>query len=268
MTIKEALKTPEGLRSLPQNINFLMNRMELLKALPDKSIDLALIDHEYGINAPRLSMGTKTVKGKKYVSTAKRLRMNKGGGQMKNSTLVKLPYTWDVKTPPKEFFEEIFRVSKNQIIWGGNYFPLPPTRCWILWDKLQALETFSSFEMAWTSFDQPTKIYKIGCTGGRNDEEKIHPNQKPIKLYERTLVDFAKPGQIILDTGIGSGSIRIAVERQNRYGMKLQLIGCENNYNYHASEYRRFQKHSKLINNLKSQAFIPFGESVQTEIFF
>lgn len=265
MTIKEALKTPEGLRSLPQSINYLMNRMDLLKQLPDKCIDLALIDPEYGINSPRMSMSSKTVKGKKYVSTAKRLRMNKGGGQMKNSTLVKLPYNWDVKIPPKEFFKEVFRVSKNQIIWGGNYFPLPPTRCLILWDKLQALETFSAFELAWTSFDFPTKIYKIGSRGGANDEEKIHPNQKPIGLYQKTLTDFAKPGQIILDTGTGSGSIRVAIELLNRQGMDLQFIGCENNYNYHASEHRRFLKHHKLIH---SQTHIPFGQSVQTEIIF
>lgn len=120
---------------------------------------------------------------------------------------------WD-KAPSKEYFEELFRVSKNQIIWGGNYFELPPCRCFIVWDKMQPFESFSRCEFAWTSFKGPAKIF----TYDNRYSGKIHPTQKPVALYEWLLNKYSKKDDIILDTHVGSGSSLIACKHTgNRY---------------------------------------------------
>jgi len=180
--------------------------MAYMATLPDKAFDLAIVDPPYGIGASEMQMGTG--KNKKYL---------KG----KN---------WDNETPPKEYFDELFRVSKNQIIWGGNYFNLPLIKGWIIWDKLLNKEvSFADGEMAWNSFDKVLKIIKHQYSGFIGaDNERIHPTQKPIKLYEKLLDLYAKKGQTILDTHLGSGSIAIAC---NNLG--FNLVGCELDQDYY-----------------------------------
>lgn len=120
---------------------------------------------------------------------------------------------WDV-APPKEYFSELARVSKNQIIWGGNYFSLPPTRCFLIWRKLSISENFSMAmcEYAWTSFNDNAKLFECAPQGTKKDP-RIHPTQKPVRLYEWLLGRYAKPGYKILDTHVGSASSLIACRR-------------------------------------------------------
>jgi site-specific DNA-methyltransferase (adenine-specific) len=207
--------------------------MELMKHSPDKYFDVAIVDPPYGINAPNMLMGSNPKRSKNdgfnsgpSTSTAVRLkgRLNTGSGKLKNRLLNQSLFDWDNSTPPQEYFSELFRVSKNQIIWGGNYFPLPPTRCIICWDKMQPWENFSQWEMAWTSFDKPAKMYRISNTGGANKEKKIHPTQKPVALYAKIYEDFITKGMICLDTHLGSGSHAIVAEK-----VGIPLIATEIN---------------------------------------
>jgi site-specific DNA-methyltransferase (adenine-specific) len=203
---------------------------------PDGYFDLAIVDPPYGINAPTMQMGqnlSRKVNGYPAESTAARLkkgRLNQGSGKLKNRVLNRSIIEWDSEIPSPEYFSELFRVSKNQIIFGGNYFNLPPTRCIICWDKVQPWENFSQWEMAWTSFDMPAKMYRISNTGGANLDTKIHPTQKPIPLYRKILKDFATPGQVILDTHMGSQTLRIAAFQ---YG--VGFVGSEINEQYYNS---------------------------------
>ena len=120
---------------------------------------------------------------------------------------------WDV-APGKEYFDELFRISRNQIIWGGNYFQLPPTRCFVIWRKLTISEKFTMAmaEYGWTSFTGNAKVFECAPQGAAS-EERFHPTQKPIKLYEWLLRLYAKPGDKILDTHVGSASSLIAFHR-------------------------------------------------------
>lgn len=155
---------------------------------------------------------------------------------MKDRSLNKEEIRWDKDIPTKEFFDQVFRVSKHQIIFGGNYYDLPPTRCIICWDKKQSWNNFSQWEMAWTSFDYPAKMYRISNTGGRNDETKIHPTQKPVSLYSRVLDDFAEKGMKILDPNMGSQSSRIAA-----YLKKIHYWGFENDKIHYKDGCERFE---------------------------
>lgn len=193
--------------------------MEMMKRYPDGYFDLAVVDPPYGINATNMKMGSHPTRSKldgfgsgPGISTAVKIkgRLNTGSGKLKNRMLNKSQIDWDNKIPTQEYFKELFRVSKNQIIWGGNYFPLPPTRCIVCWDKMQPWENFSQWEMAWTSFDRPAAMFKYSNTGGANAEIKIHPTQKPYPLYRWLFTKFADPGFKILDTHLGSGSSRCA----------------------------------------------------------
>lgn len=170
-----------------------MDCLDYMRSVPDKYFDLAVVDPPYGINAPAMDMGSSNGN----VSTATKLRkgrLNGGAGKLKNRVLNTMNCDWDFSPPPPEYFDELRRVSKNQIIWGGNYFPLPPTRGIICWDKMQPWENFSQVELAWTSFDCPAKIVRISTTGGNNREEKIHPTQKPVALYQWLFKKFAGGG--------------------------------------------------------------------------
>ena len=181
----------------------------------DNYFDLAIVDPQYGINAPNMPMGTnksRTENGYPAVSTAMKIKK-----ELKSNSS-----NWDDKPPPKEYFEELFRVSKNQIIWGGNYFDLPPTRGIIAWDKKQPWDNFSQFELAWTSFDKPAALFSYSNTGGANTEIKIHPTQKPIALYEWLLSKRANFGDKILDTHVGSASSLIAC-----YNLGFEYTGFE-----------------------------------------
>lgn len=146
---------------------------------------------------------------------------------MKNRLLNTSDIGWDDAVPTKEYFNELFRISKNQIIWGGNYFDLPPTRCVICWDKCQPWENFSQWEMAWTSFDKPAALFSYSNTGGVNKEKKIHPTQKPIELYKWLLSKYAKQGDKIIDTHLGSASSVVAA-----LDMGFEIHGTELNETY------------------------------------
>lgn len=210
--------------------------MAYMATLPDKSFDLAIVDPPYGINAPNMKMGGYG----RYESTATKCRkgrLNKGAGKLKNRALNTLPCDWDMYPPTQEYFDELFRVSKNQIIWGGNYFLLPPTRCIVCWDKEQPWDNFSQVELAWTSFDYPAKMFRLGSRGGNNLETKIHPTQKPVTLYIWLMKTFCKPNDSILDTHLGSGSSRIAA-----YNLGFNFVGCEIDKAYFDAAKERFRR--------------------------
>lgn len=229
-----------------------MDCLEAMRLMNYKEFDLAIVDVPYGIGAPDMQMGSApNRKGKNQypgTSTTVKLknRLNSGGGHMKNSVLVNSYCSWDTP-PPEEYWRELFRVSKNQIIWGGNYFHLPPSRGIIVWDKLQPWENFSQVEIAWTSFDCPAKIFRLSNTGGRNNEKKIHPTQKPVKLYSFCLQKFAKKGDKILDTHVGSGSSRIASDM-----LGFDFTGFEKSKLHFLDQEKRF-------NDYKSQLTINFN---------
>ena len=220
------------------------DNMLLMARYPDNYFDLAIVDPPYGINAANMQMGSNPNRKEagQYpgTSTAVRLkgRLNSGGGKLKNRLLNSSNINWDNEIPSKEYFDELFRVSKNQIIWGGNYFDLPPTRCFIVWNKNQPWENFSQAEYAWTSFDKPAKLFTHSNRGGANEELKIHPTQKPILLYKYCLEKFAVEGDKILDTHLGSMSIAIACAD---YG--FELVGCELDLDYYNAGIKRLQNH-------------------------
>ena len=185
--------------------------MEGMARYPDKYFDLAIVDPPYGLGKKIYSGGTKGCKFQTLFGENK----------------------WDNNTPKQEYFDELFRVSKNQIIWGGNYFDLPPTRTIICWDKLKGDNNFSMWEMAWTSFDEPAKIYRKSSMGDR-----IHPTQKPIDLYKWLLGKYAKQGDKILDTHLGSGSSRIAA-----YEMGFDFTAFELDTEYFEAQEKRYKAH-------------------------
>jgi site-specific DNA-methyltransferase (adenine-specific) len=193
-----------------------MDCVEGMKHYPDKYFDLAICDPPYGIGASEMTMGTG--KNKKY---------SKG----KN---------WDNETPFLEYFIELFRVSKNQIIWGGNYFTdkLPISRGWIYWDKqLNKDVSFADGELAWTSFDKVLKTAKVQYSGFLGaDNVRIHPTQKPEKLYDWIYSNYAEEGMKILDTHLGSGSSRISA-----YFNKMNFVGFEIDEDYVKASDKRFK---------------------------
>jgi site-specific DNA-methyltransferase (adenine-specific) len=222
---------------------YLADCMEYLATLPDKAFSLAICDPPYGINADAMSMGQNLNRAdgwKRDDSTAVKIRkgrLNSGGGKLKNRLLNTSDIGWDNEIPSAEYFDELRRVSVNQIIFGGNYFDLPPTRCVICWDKCQPWENFSQWEMGWTSFDKPAALFRYSNTGGANAETKTHPTQKPIALYEWILSRFAKPGQSILDTHGGSMSSAIAC---NNLG--FDCVICEKDKGYFDTACTRVQQ--------------------------
>lgn len=143
---------------------------------------------------------------------------------------------WDV-APPAEYFRELARVSKNQIIWGGNYFDLPPTRCFLIWRKLTISDSFTMAmaEYAWTSFNANAKCFEYPP----QDSSRFHPTQKPVALYRWIYKHYAKPGDKILDTHLGSGSSRIAA-----YDAGLDFVGCEIDKEYFDKQEERFAAHT------------------------
>lgn len=203
-----------------------MDCMDFLRDCEDNAFDLAICDPPYGISAPKMNMGEGFCDGK--------YNRMKGSGKLKNRILNRSNTEWDLKKPTQDYFDELKRVSKNRIIWGGNYFDLPPTRCVICWDKEQPWENFSQWEMAWTSFDKPAALFKRG--NGLQEPGKIHPTQKPVKLYNWLLSRYAKPGQRILDTHLGSGSSAIAA---HYFG--VDFVGIELDEEYYNAACKRFE---------------------------
>lgn len=148
---------------------------------------------------------------------------------------------WDI-APTKEYFDELFRVSKNQIIWGGNYFDLPPTRCFIVWHKTNIpLEgfTMSPVEYAWSSFNKNAMMFEHYSSGNKKNP-RFHPTQKPVELYEWLLRKFAEPGFKILDTHCGSASSLVACQR-----MGFDFVGCEIDRTYYTLASERLEKDSR-----------------------
>lgn len=184
--------------------------IEYMKTVPDKFFDLAIVDPPYGLGD----------------------KISKGGGAHTKAT-VKFHHrynangtNWD-KAPDASFFVELKRVSKNQIIWGGNYFDLGKCRGFIIWDKPEMrIPTMSDCEFAWTSFYRPAKIVKI--SRGNGAQNKFHPTGKPVKLYKWLFKNYAKEGDKILDTHLGSGSIAVAAHE-----MDFDLTGCEIDVSYY-----------------------------------
>jgi site-specific DNA-methyltransferase (adenine-specific) len=194
--------------------------MELMARYPDNHFDLAIVDPPYGINI-NVSMGRR--KGDK------KSNYHKFAGE-------------DSEIPKKQYWEELFRVSKNQIIWGGNYMTdfLYPSSCWLLWDKGFSEEvTFAQFEMAWTSFKSSAKKYDLNAAANRN---RIHPTQKPVSLYEWLLMNYAKEGDKILDTHLGSGSIAIAC-----HNLGFELTACELDKEYYDNAIKRIKNHTAQL---------------------
>jgi site-specific DNA-methyltransferase (adenine-specific) len=191
------------------------DNMELMKRYPDNYFDLAIVDPPYGININE-SIGRR--KGEKHSGYKKVL--------------------WDNEIPKKEYFDELFRVSKNQIIWGGNYFLdyLKATPCFLMWDKgFSELVTFAQFELAWTSFKTSSK--KFNHSHIQND--KLHPTQKPVSLYKWLLDKYAKENDKILDTHLGSGSIAIAC-----HDYDFELTACELDKEYFDKAIQRIKNHT------------------------
>ncbi len=159
------------------------------------------------------------------------------GGRKRNKQDKKK--SWDTGVPRTEYFKELFRVSKNQIIWGGNYFELPCSQYFAIWDKGETMygRDFAECEMAWVR-KGGTRIYKKNP----NQPDRIHPTQKPVNLYEWTLDNYAKEGDKILDTHLGSGSIAIACHNR-----KFDLTACELDKEYYDKAIQRIEQHKKQL---------------------
>ena len=203
-----------------------MDCMDGMKQFSDNYFDLAIVDPPYGIGASRYTYEL----GKSQLAPDKAFGSLKGSGKLKDRAINKMSTEWDKRPPSKEYFAELNRVSKNQIIWGGNYFELPPTRGIICWDKEQPFDNFSKWEMAWTSFNKPAKLFRYSNAGfQRLDKDmRIHPTQKPVALYKWLLTNYAKPGDKILDTHVGSASSLIAC-----YDMGFDYVGFEIDEEYY-----------------------------------
>ena len=195
--------------------------MELMARYEDNHFDLAIVDPPYGIG-------------------------------FDNKIREKRKKNWDNEIPKDEYFEELKRVSKNQIIWGGNYFPYlwdNGCRGFVFWNKDVNFDTYSAGELAYTSFNKPAKYFYYAWNGladgvrGRNKKQKtIHPTQKPVKLYEWLLMNYAKEGDKILDTHLGSGSIAIAC-----HNLGFDLTACELDKEYYEASMKRIEQHTAQL---------------------
>ena len=205
------------------------DNMELMARYPDNYFDLAIVDPPYGIDINNQSQG-------------------KGGGVAK-----KIEYTkkdWDKQAPDIDYFNELIRVSKNQIIWGANHFieKIPyNASCWIVWHKENGETDFSDCELAWTSFKTAVRMFKWKWAGMlqqnmKDKETRIHPTQKPIALYKWILTKYAKQGDKILDTHLGSGSIAIAC-----HDLGFELTACELDKEYFNKAMKRLTDHQKQL---------------------
>jgi site-specific DNA-methyltransferase (adenine-specific) len=204
-----------GVTSCTTSEVYLMDCVQGLRHYPDNHFDLAVVDPPYGIGMDGGNVGYK------------------GANNFEKKN-------WDKETPPTEYFVELWRVSKERIIWGGNYFDLPTSRCWLIWDKGEGFEnrSYAECELAWTSFDKNTTKVKRDPLAKGDYKGKIHPCQKPVFLYEYIFKKYAERGQSVLDTHLGSGSSRIAA---NMAG--LNFVGFEIDEDYFKAQEERWQRH-------------------------
>ena len=187
------------------------DNMELMSRYEDNHFDIAIVDPPYGIGISKNPVRQQHEKKQ-----------------------------WDNAIPTDEYFKELFRVSKNQIIWGGNYFDLPPTQGFFIWNKKQPHDfSLAMVEMAWSSLQKPAKMWDLSVLKERG---KIHPTQKPVELYEWLLMNNAETGFKILDTHLGSGSIAIACDKQG-----FDLVACELDEDYYKSALKRLKQHQQQL---------------------
>ena len=206
-----------------KNVVHLIDNMKFMAGLPDKAFDLAIVDPPYGIG---ISLNP--------------FRQNHISKQ------------WDSK-PNSKYFNELFRISQRQIIWGGNYFDLPKSQGFFIWDKIQPFNFSSAMcEFAWSSIQSPAKIFRYKVTMEKN---RIHPTQKPVALYKWLLKNYAKPGDTIFDSHVGSGSSRIAC-----YDMGFDFVGCELDPEYWQAQEDRYKNHI-------AQGQLIRPEEIQEEIY-
>ena len=200
--------------------------MEYLATCEDNAFELAIVDPPYGLGHSEVVMHSrnKLAKAKKYKAFA--------GG--------------DESAPCEQYFLELERVSKNQILWGANHYRARESSCWIVWDK-QNSGDFADAELAYTSFKTAVRVFRFMWNGMlqgdmKNKEKRIHPTQKPVKLYEWLLMNYAKEGDRILDTHLGSGSIAIAC-----HNLGFDLVGCELDEEYYNAACERLDKHKRQL---------------------
>jgi len=198
---------------------FNMDCVEAMKSYPDNYFELAIVDPPYGLGKRTTDGGTKRNTQTKFMQDIRRTN-------------------WDDNVPTDDYWKELFRVSKNQIVWGGNYFGLPAHRCFIVWDKMTYVPTMSQVEQAWTSFDSPARLKKINS----NNPNRLHPTQKPVALYRWLLQNYAKEGDKILDTHLGSGSSRIAADMEG-----YNFTGYELDKDYFDASVKRFNDYKQQI---------------------
>ena len=201
--------------------------LEYMRTLPDKAFQLAIADPPYGIGEDGAKNHSRSVLAKSQEYT---------------------PKDWDSKAPDKEFFNELFRVCRHVIIWGANHFienlPRQNASCWVVWDKENGENDFADCELAWTSFPTAVRRLRYKWHGMLQEnmaqkEERIHPTQKPVALYRWIFDRYAKPGDKILDTHLGSGSSRIAA-----YDAGLDFVGYEIDKEYFEKQEERFARHT------------------------
>lgn len=222
-----------------------------LPSFEDNYFDLAVVDPPYGISVTNMQMGSR---GKHVSSVSKARRRFSGGGKLKDRLLNQSIMDWDSDVPTQAYFDELMRVSRNQIIWGGNYFNLPPSRGFIIWNKIQPWDNFSQAEFAWTSFDCPAKVFTFSNRGGNNKRTKIHPTEKPIELYDYLFENFATEGYKILDTHLGSGNSRVSAAKA-----KLDFVGYEINEYFveqHLNNWHSYTQHKSIPKICKDQLSI------------
>ena len=205
------------------------DNMKLMGRYEDNHFDLAIVDPPYGIDVTNQSQG-------------------KGGGVAKKIAYKKTD--WDKNAPDTKYFNELIRVSKNQIIWGANHFisRIPyDSSCWVVWDKDNGETDFADCELAWASFKTSVRRFKWKWSGMlqqdmKNKEIRIHPTQKPVALYKWLLTNYANEGDKILDTHLGSGSIAIAC-----HDLGFDLTACELDTDYYNAAMKRIEDHKKQL---------------------
>jgi site-specific DNA-methyltransferase (adenine-specific) len=197
--------------------------MELMAQYPDKYFDLAVVDPPYGIGIIKTELGNYGIRPKNFTGS-----MDKSCG-------------WDFERPSKEYFIELDRIAKNYIVWGGNYFMdliQKASSCWLVWDKKNGASYWADSELAFTTFKTATRLFSN--TSVKNN--RIHPTQKPVALYDWIFKNYAQEGQKILDTHLGSGSSRIAA-----WKAKLNFVGCELDTDYFGAQEKRFAEFRKQL---------------------